>query len=513
MIPKYYRLLMVVLLTIIYNAFFWQKVLGINVFIFSLLMLGSLLALNPSSRNSRNVWITGLGTILTGLMVILHNSPFSKVVHIGSLILFAGFVHQPSMRSVILALLEIVRSYFHMIRDAYYAISESLSKKKAIGKLWEVFRASFIPLSIIIAFLTVFTFANPRFDSLMDKLLLLSTSFFQGLEPGRLLFFFFGGLLILGLLYRTKEASSTDDIQTFIPSERAFDPSTAKKAYFTWSVILSVANLLLFLYLLIEVVWILGDFKGPEEMSLRTIAFKGLYLFIFIIIPSLLIFMYQLYRRKHLIRLSGRLRQLAIVWLVQTCFLLLAVQVRILRYIAASGLTYRRIFLLLMLTLVLTGVCVLLIMMLQRKGYYFFIRSSSWAAYALMVLLCLFSWDRNIAQFNLTLSAHHPIDGLYLTQLEDHVLPVLLEKTHLAFEDSEATRAYLDALEGKMLTFRSEYENSSWLCWNIADQRTHLYLTRQGYNTLQEVIQFRKRNPKTWEGRTTSLNKSYRSFK
>ncbi|MEM7510279.1 MAG: DUF4153 domain-containing protein [Bacteroidota bacterium] len=513
MIPKYYRFLMVVLLTIIYNAFFWQKELGINVMVFSILMIGSLLALNPSARSSRNVWITAFGTILTGLMVVYHNSPFSKVVHIFSLILFAGFVHQPSMRSVILALLGILRSYYHILRDGFYNISHSLSQRKTIGNIWDVFRASFLPLSIIIAFLTVFAFANPRFDSLMNNLILLFSSLFQGLNPSRLFFFLLGGLLILGLIYSPKESVESEFSSEFLSSSRPFDPNTARKTYFTWSLILLIANILLFLYLIIEADWIWINFEVPEDLSLRAIAFKGLFLVIFIILPSISIFMYQLYRHKHLIRLKGRLRKLSIIWLVQICLLLFSVQVRIYRYIDYAGISYKRIFVLLTLTFVLIGVCVLLIMMLKREGYYFFVRTSSWAAYTLIVVLTLFSWDNSIARFNLDLSNRRPIEGMYLTKLEDHVLPILLENTHLALKDSEATVKYLNALEQKMLNFRKEYHTSSWLSWNFADHRTHMFLESQGYKAIQDAIQVRKTHPKSWEDQQTTDNEAFSTLR
>ena len=513
MIPKYYRFLMVVLLTIIYNAFFWQKELGINVLVFSILMIGSLLALNPSARSSRNVWITAFGTILTGLMVVYHNSPFSKVVHIISLILFAGFVHQPSMRSVILALLGIFRSYYHIIRDGFYKISNSLSQQKTIGNIWEVFRASFLPLSIIIAFLTVFAFANPRFDSLMNSLILFFSSLFQGLNPGRLFFFLLGGLLILGLIYSPKESSESELSPEFLSSSRPFDPNSARKTYVTWSLILLIANILLFLYLIIEVDYMWINFELPEDLSLRAIAFKGLYLVIFIILPSVSIFMYQLYRHKHLIRLNGKLRKLSIIWLVQICLLLFSVQVRIFRYIASSGISYKRVFLLLALTFVLIGVCVLLIMMLKREGYYFFVRTSSWAAYTLIVVLTLISWDKSIASYNLKHSKKRPINGMYLTKLEDHVLPILLDNTHIAMSDTEATVKYLDALEQKMLDFRKNYSTSSWLSWNLADHRTHQFLESRGYKAIQDAIQVRKANPKSWEDQQIPENGSFSTLR
>ncbi|MEL6195099.1 MAG: DUF4153 domain-containing protein, partial [Bacteroidota bacterium] len=164
-------------------------------------------------------------------------------------------------------------------------------------------------------------------------------------------------------------------------------------------------------------------------------------------------------------------------------------------------------------TFVLIGVCVLLIMMLKREGYYFFVRTSSWAAYTLIVILTLFSWDNSIARFNLDLSNRRPIEGMYLTKLEDHVLPILLENTHLALKDSEATVKYLNALEQKMLDFRKEYHTSSWLSWNLADHRTHLFLESQGYKAIQDAIQVRKAHPKSWEDQQNTGNEAFSTLR
>ncbi len=86
------------LLLLIFNALFWNEMLGLNLFIFSNLLIGAFLFFYKQSFKSKNVRIAILFTFVTGIAVLIHNSIISKIAHITSFWLMLGFFQQKSLR-------------------------------------------------------------------------------------------------------------------------------------------------------------------------------------------------------------------------------------------------------------------------------------------------------------------------------------------------------------------------------------------------------------------------------
>ncbi|HNP48942.1 MAG TPA: hypothetical protein PKL85_08900, partial [Bacteroidia bacterium] len=138
-----------VFLLVIYNFFFWKENLGINIFLFSGMLLLLMKIAYPESFSSGPVRITLVGTLVTGLMVFLIGSEASKVAHIISLLLFAAFVHGNKMRSILFATL-------HLARHVVNLPVQFLRKKEALlnQRPFTKFLVRFIRLSMIPIFIS-----------------------------------------------------------------------------------------------------------------------------------------------------------------------------------------------------------------------------------------------------------------------------------------------------------------------------------------------------------------------
>ena len=91
-----------------YNFLFWGEKLGLNILIFSTLLVGCLFTLYPESLQSKMARITASGTVFTAIMIVYNNSMFSKVMHFVSFIAMVGFVQQHVLRFFWYALLVVV---------------------------------------------------------------------------------------------------------------------------------------------------------------------------------------------------------------------------------------------------------------------------------------------------------------------------------------------------------------------------------------------------------------------
>src|SRR4051794_19642102 len=114
---KRIRFILTIALTAIYNFFFWHQMLGINMLIFSIQLMGVLFFLNRESFKSTNVLIASAGTLFSGITILLYNSDIAKFAHLTSLLILTGFIHQSSLRSINNAILTSLSSLFHVFSN------------------------------------------------------------------------------------------------------------------------------------------------------------------------------------------------------------------------------------------------------------------------------------------------------------------------------------------------------------------------------------------------------------
>jgi hypothetical protein len=161
-----YRLPLALAFAVLYNLFFWQEKLGLNLLLFSSLLMGIVLLLNPAAQQKRNVRIAAAGTLCTGLLVLLYNSGTAKVVHIGSLLLFVGFVHQPQVRTIFHALAQLLHNYLQLWRSLRDEWRRIWQLQPGFKQFFSYLKLAFIPLGVLLIFYCLFLFANARFAAL-----------------------------------------------------------------------------------------------------------------------------------------------------------------------------------------------------------------------------------------------------------------------------------------------------------------------------------------------------------
>ena len=161
-------------------------------------------------------------------------------------------------------------------------------------------------------------------------------------------------------------------------------------------------------------------------------------------------------------------------------------------YIHEFGLAYKRIGVLVFLTLVLAGLLTVYIKISQVKTTYFLLKVNAWVVIAVLVLSCCIHWDETIAEYNLSRKSTLPLDVKFLLSLSDKTLPILennqdvLEKSLINNpKNDEGDSYYRSSLSAKQYfemrkkEFFEEQKNYTWLSWNAADNyiKTHLQKT------------------------------------
>ena len=105
--------------------------------------------------------------------------------------------------------------------------------------------------------------------------------------------------------------------------------------------------------------------------------------------------------------------------------MVISVAIRNFRYIDESGLTYKRIGVLVFLVMTLVGLITLYIKVRNKKSTFFVLKINSWAMYLLFFAMSAFNWDIIVVRFNLAMPETKTIDKGYLLTFSDKTLPYL----------------------------------------------------------------------------------------
>ncbi|MDJ1501893.1 DUF4173 domain-containing protein [Xanthocytophaga agilis] len=504
--PSSFKLTILCLLTLVYNYVFWQEKLGINLLLFSTLLIASLFYFYPQSWKATNVRISTLFTILSLIMVVWHNSLTSKLAHITSFLIMAGFIHVREYRTVYNALASYVFNFFAVIPNfisewKYWSEQSKLSSTKTGKSLYQL-RFSLIPLVFFSIFFSIFKIANPVFSDLSDSFFNSIATFFDQLFANisfvRILFIVSGLYLIGSFLYYmyypqllASEQKHTNIItrqRRFVKSQHInFSLVGLKNEYTTALILIISVNVLLLIVNIIDIRWLWFNFDYSTAGNLAKLVHEGTYMLILSILLSMGILLFYFRRSLNFYKNNKLLLQSSYLWIIQNCILGFSVLLRCYHYIHEYGLAYKRIGVVVFLILTYVGLFTLYQKISQKKSFFYLLRINSWAAYGMFILLTLVNWDVFIVSYNL----QHPnvkmgIDLEFLLSRSDKTLPLLDQYKNRISKELESQRmddksyrfdnsTKKQYLEDRIQHFITEYPTYSWLSWNYTDYQAYQY--------------------------------------
>jgi hypothetical protein len=196
---------------------------------------------------------------------------------------------------------------------------------------------------------------------------------------------------------------------------------------------------------------------------------------------------------QNFFRPKSWLHKLAYLWIGQNLILGISVFIRNFHYISFHGLAYKRIGVIIFLTLVLIGLVTMFFKVEQKKTLFHLVRINSWAAAIMLCLMTLVNWDVAIVKYNLSHNNPAEIDIDNYLNLSSKVLPVLyadLDKVERQMKKHMKNRVrwveqldpveFRERLDAKKERFLNNYQEDRWPSWNLADQRTYEGLFEQG---------------------------------
>jgi len=493
-----YRLPLALAMTAVYNLFFWQEQFGINLPIFSLLIIALMFLLNPEAIRSRNAWITALGSLMTGILVVVYHSGTAQVVHILSTLLFVGFAHQSQLRTVFHALGQLLESLMHLGLSLQEEWQRIRKEQPGFSRVSNYLKLIVIPIVGVLVFFFIFRAANPRFAALTDDLFVWLGAWFADFSFLRFFFLFLGFLLSVGVIYsRTSskildhDAAQNDELKRKRKkSKHPFNFLGLKKEYRTGVLLIGMVNLMLLANNVIDIDWIWMGFEVEPNMNLKNFVHEGTYLLVLSIMLSMGIMLYFFRKNQHFYREQGLLHILSYLWVAQNVILVISVALRNYHYIAYHGLAYKRIGVFFFLLATILGLLTLFAKIRNQKSAFYLFRINGWAVYGTILLLACFNWDMLIARYNLTQDYPGQLDTEFLLSLSDKTIPVLIDhheeavlKLNALSEDGYETAQiesmitrYELGIGNKIHLFKETQKEYAWPSWNMPEAFTSSYL-------------------------------------
>lgn len=501
---------MTIILLVIFNFSFWGEKLGINLFLFFFLGIISMMFINEENIKNKNVIVSMFALLYSLAMVIVNNSFYSKFSSIICFMIFTGFIHQPALKTAYNAVFTTVADFVIFPYNVYSELKYSSTKFKPVRIILKFTKLAFIPVIFFVIFYAIYAYANPVFNSysvsFWDTIGKYLYDVFINYPILRFFYLLFGLMIIMAFMYNRRIHIFSDIDNAYLDTlhrskqfkvhslsrpvvkshlmytlfSYRFKFNTLKLETRMGIVLLGMMNALLLLLNVIDiqVTWL--GFNVGEIENLAYYVHEGTYYLIFSILLSMAILLVIFRGSQNYYAKNRLLKMLAFLWLAQNAFMAVSVALRNIYYIEFYyALSYKRIGVMIFILLTLFGLGTLFFKIYARKTTSFLFKINSTAVVVVLLLMSTFSWDKTIAEFNLSNPDKSAVDIEYLLRLSDDALPILdshkelLDKDYLqySFIFSDYSNG-LDEYKRRVHKFLSEQIRYTWLSWNLSDRNT-----------------------------------------
>ena len=496
-LPKY---IVTLFATFLFVILFFEKSLGLNVAIYGVSTIILLLLFKIEFFKGLFNKIVAIGLLLSSVFYFLYGSPFALFIAIISFVMIIGLHTVVPLRNILYALPNAFPNFVKGSGDFFKSLRGRKRTKMSLP-LGKIMRIVFLPLFIILLFVALYSLGSNYFAEVISNLgsyigkVFNSISKYVDIEVVALaflglLFAFVHSLGLTSTLFSDSDIQKSDKLERIRASfKKRFRVLDLKYEHKSGVFLFVVLNLMLLLLLILEIknIWINFTWEGE---FLKEFVHEGTYILIVSILVSMAITLYYFRKNLNFYRNNLWLKRLAYVWVGLNGVLIVSVFVRNAYYIQYFGLAYKRIGVVVFLTLCLVGLVTLIIKIHQTKTTYFIVRVNAIAAYIAIVLTCAVNWDSYIAKYNFSHYKTAFIHLPFMSELSDKALPYL-QLTDEQIEEIESKQTekipfarrgyfkevdYKNKIDARIRSFTHNYSNQHWLETVWAEQKAYQQL-------------------------------------
>ena len=440
-----------------FSTLFYQQDLGLNMFLFALIAVVTVCIARREAFARLDMRIATIVYLLTSLFVFTNHSALAIFMSFITYIVFAGTISGAKNAIYIQGMNGLYQSFLGALH--YYM---SPKKERQIVTPQKKRDYGFILLCVLlvvglpIIFASLYSHINPIFEKWVSA---IDLSF---ISIPWLLMTLMGYILISNVtapaaLQMLTEADSAlrQDMQEISISE-AQEP-ILRKEQLLGSLVIGVLNALIFFFLVVDIWYVTNNpFLHASELSKAVHEGVGALIASIVIAITLIVILFRgslnFYKNNH------RLRLLTYLWIFLNIVLVLVTAFKNYLYITDFGLTYKRIGVIIYLTLCITGLSTTYLKVAYRKNIYYLIRFNARIVFIVIVLMSSFSWNREITRYNLSQVARP--DLTYIEFMSGNHMDLLYAFAKAYPE--KFTASSLENIERKHTHYVEKLENETW---------------------------------------------------
>ncbi len=496
-----HQLAAVLLTAIVFTLLFYNQTIGINLLIFEVFILGILHFFRRFTFNRESLIVLSC-TVITGLLVVVHNSQFVIFTNFLSLFLLTGVLLYPQAKSLFFSFCFAFRNSFFAPIELFKGSNFPNTPISRVGNALKWIRLTGLSVLVLVLFVAMYKAANPVFDGMTAGISLhignLFTAIFGNINAAVVFTFILGLIISSFLIFKTlsgkminRAATASNNMSRIKkPQQRIHLSLELKREWKAAILLLVMLNLLLLLINIIDIYWVWLNFEWEGEY-LKQFVHEGTTVLIISILISIAISLYLFRGNLNFFSKSPVLKGLTYFWLAQNAVLAISVGVRNFHYIQYYALAYKRIGVIFFLLAVIIGLITVMYKIRNVRSVFYLLRVNTMSVFLILIVMSLFNWDGIIAKYNFSHADRSFVHFDFLSTLNPGTFPHLdkdletLNRIEQGNERFPSKIKYMTAEEFRERVayrkehFRLQFEKQHWLSWNLASQRAYDYVAEE----------------------------------
>lgn len=439
---------------LIFSTIFHQQSIGLNLLLFTILTTCILLLTHFEAFKSKQTLYISACYLITGIVVIFHHSTLVLIANMVSFVTLIGSISEEKSAIYIKLLNGIYSSivaYFAKYFDKeIIQTSNSINRKLLIIHWLKIIVPSII---VIILFISLYKEGNPMFNKLITSIDLSFINFQW------ILLTILGYYLFNNITNPIKIEPATEmDLKTgnSLNNTSSKESSKTTNEIQLGTTLLILLNGLIILYLATDFIF-LFKIHHLNAVELSQQVHSGVYSLIVSIVLAIAIILYFFRGSLNFNSKNKNLKRLTYLWLFLNLAVSIITTIKNLEYINSYGLTYKRIGVLIYLTLTIIGLTTAYIKVSKIKNFWYLIRKNTQIAFIMLILFSTLNWDKIITNFNINYAQQTDVD--YLLSLTDNNTLLL---NRFSKKSSKINNYYKERINEKYVNYVSKLENNTW---------------------------------------------------
>ncbi|WP_298902651.1 DUF4173 domain-containing protein [uncultured Psychroserpens sp.] len=446
-----------IIASLAFSTLFYEKHIGLNLSIFSIITIGVLAFYNLSAFKNKQTILHTFIYLVTAVIVFMQHSYLSIIANCAAFFTLIGVVSQRDTSVYIYwlnGLYTSIAGFFHRNFEASQT-KEQVKPKKEIDWI-HLTKLVGIPLVFIIVFVMLYKNGNPMFNNLVSQIN------FNFINIQWVLFSVLGYYLFSNISKPIQvEQATLADLKTtnHLNKSEHISEEKLKKEKQLGTLLLGLLNLLIVIYIITDILYL----KTHDITKASTLSYQvhnGINTLIASIIIAIIIILYFFRGDLNFYVNNKNLKAVTYLWIILNIVLIALIAIKNQNYISSFGLTYKRIGVHVYIFLTLIGLVTTFIKVLNIKNLIFLFRKNAQIAFALLVILSAINWDYTITNYNLTKAKAYDID--YLIKLTNRNAVLLHNKK----DDIIISNANRLRIENKYRNYLSTVRQRDWQEWS-----------------------------------------------